>query len=475
MREYIDHLGYVPRTAVWETTLACNLNCLHCGSRAGRKRKSELNTQEAFAMIRELAELGCRRICLSGGEPLLRKDWPRLVEEIAKHGMIPTMITNGQKFTREVARTAKDAGLYTFGVSIDGLEHTHEFIRGPGTRTRVFDAWENAAAAGLQYTAITHVNSMNLFQFPDVHEQLVDAGVMAWQVQIGRPSGNMMDNDHMVIRPRDLLVLVPMLADLIHKGGTRVIASDSIGYFGPHEELLRKQGHLRLPFFAGCMAGCRVIGIESDGWIKGCLSLPSRMDGRDDFLEGNIRDRSLKDIWHDPDAFAYNRRFTPSMLEGFCAECEYGRICRGGCRWTVSTAGGGIDNPYCHYRVIQEEKARLKKASGAGLKAASAFLAAALAAAGCQKAQQGEFPYDSGINDAGSDSGKKMDSGQSEECTMEYSDPDSSIEDAGRRDSGCFAECATDCPTDCMTDCNTECNMDYCDYCMDNPTSSSFY
>ncbi len=95
MREYLEALGFVPAVAVWETTLACNLRCLHCGSRAGRPRQRELDTGESLGLIRDLAGLGCRWICLSGGEPLLRPDWPRLVEEIARCGMIPSMITNG--------------------------------------------------------------------------------------------------------------------------------------------------------------------------------------------------------------------------------------------------------------------------------------------------------------------------------------------------------------------------------------------
>jgi len=470
MREYIEALGFVPAVAVWETTLACNLHCLHCGSRAGRRRKEELDTGESLRMIRDLAGLGCKWICLSGGEPLLRKDWPVLVEAIARNGMIPSLITNGQLFTREIAQTAKDAGLYTFGVSIDGLEPTHDRIRGPGTTAKAFSAWEHAAAAGLKFTAITHVNRMNLYQLPDLHDQLADVGVMAWQVQIGRPSGNLLDNPEMLIAPRDLLELIPMVAGLVRKGRIKVVASDSIGYFGPEEEILRRQGRLRLPFFAGCMAGCRTVGIESDGWIKGCLSLPSRMDGRDDFLEGNIRQRPLADIWHDPNAFAYNRKFDPAMLQGFCAGCPYARVCRGGCRWTVSTAGHSIDNPYCHYRVLSQEASRRGKRRKTGLKTAAAFLAAALSAAGCYRqqspTQDGNGGGDHATRDAGSGEGG-MDAG---------------IHDSGLKDSGSGKDAAVDsgnppdagCPYDSTYTCTIDCTCDYKDPCPDNPSSGLF-
>lgn len=45
------------------------------------------------------------------------------------------------------------------------------------------------------------------------------------------------------------------------------------------------------------MAGCKAVAIESNGDVKGCLSLQNER-----FIEGNIRERSLKDIWTDKKA-----------------------------------------------------------------------------------------------------------------------------------------------------------------------------
>ncbi len=47
-----------PILAVWELTLACDLACGHCGSRAGKARPDELTTVEALALVDQLAELG---------------------------------------------------------------------------------------------------------------------------------------------------------------------------------------------------------------------------------------------------------------------------------------------------------------------------------------------------------------------------------------------------------------------------------
>lgn len=61
--------------AVWEFTLACNLNCLHCGASAGRRRDDELTTAEAVDLCHDLKRTGCLGVALMGGEPLLRDDF----------------------------------------------------------------------------------------------------------------------------------------------------------------------------------------------------------------------------------------------------------------------------------------------------------------------------------------------------------------------------------------------------------------
>ena len=96
-----------PTTCVWELTLACNLRCGHCGSRAGRARPDELSTEECLGVVRSLAALGCELITLSGGEPTLRSDWSTLARAIRDHGMVVNMVTNGVGWDRE--RVRRDA------------------------------------------------------------------------------------------------------------------------------------------------------------------------------------------------------------------------------------------------------------------------------------------------------------------------------------------------------------------------------
>src|SRR5689334_20586252 len=82
-----------PVHAVWELTLACDLKCCHCGSRAGHARRGELSTLEAFQLVDQLAELGVREVTLIGGEAYLRKDWSQIIFAVAKSGMMCSLQT----------------------------------------------------------------------------------------------------------------------------------------------------------------------------------------------------------------------------------------------------------------------------------------------------------------------------------------------------------------------------------------------
>src|SRR5580693_5260357 len=76
-----------PVYAVWEVTLACDLACRHCGSRAGRARPDELTTAEALDLVDQMARLGVKEVTLIGGEAYLRPDWLDLVRALRGHGI----------------------------------------------------------------------------------------------------------------------------------------------------------------------------------------------------------------------------------------------------------------------------------------------------------------------------------------------------------------------------------------------------
>ena len=355
----LKRLGYRPYQVVWELTLACDLNCRHCGSRAGKARPDELSTPEALALCDELVALGTRRVTLAGGEPTLRQDWPLIANALTSKGVRVNILSNGRSWDADKARMVKLYGLESVAFSVDGCEATHDYVRRiDGQWRHLLASIDLTRAAGVQVSVVTMLNRRNMDELEQLRAVLAEHDVASWQLQLGNPTGNIADQPELVIRPSDVLDLIPRIAALKQlPGRPKVYPADNIGYFGEHEAVLRDRSKV-VPFWVGCRAGCHVLGIESNGNIKGCLSLPSAMNDEDRFVEGNIRERSLTEIWKDPDAFAYNRKFSVEQLEGYCRECAYAEICRGGCGWTsfahVGEMGG---NPYCYYRQLNEREA----------------------------------------------------------------------------------------------------------------------
>ena len=118
--------------------------------------------------------------------------------------------------------------------------------------------------------------------------------------------------------------------------------ADNIGYYTDDDNKLRgnKYGGA---CFAGCRAGLTSLGIDSIGNVRGCESMYD-----DSFIEGNLRDKPLKEIWESPDAFAYNRRFVKTLLTGRCQICPKGPYCAGGCRsYNYFVHGMLYESPRC--------------------------------------------------------------------------------------------------------------------------------
>lgn len=345
--------------AVWEITLKCNLACSHCGSRAGHTREKELSTAEALNLVQQMAEVGITEVTLIGGEAFLRPDWLQIAAAINLAGMRCTMTTGGYGISLRTAEKMKQAKIATVSVSIDGLERTHDRLRGrQGAWRYAFQTMAHLQAVGIPFGCNTQLNRLSATEFPQIYEHIRDAGAQAWQIQLTVPMGNAADNTDMLLQPCELLDLYPMIARVALKAyseGVQVQAGNNIGYYGPYERLLRGRGQGdEWTFWQGCAAGLSTLGIEADGAIKGCPSLPTAA-----YTGGNIRDTPLREIVSNADELQFNLTAgTPEgtdHLWGFCKTCEFAELCRGGCTWTAHVFFDRRgNNPYCHHRALAQ-------------------------------------------------------------------------------------------------------------------------
>jgi radical SAM protein with 4Fe4S-binding SPASM domain len=340
-----------PIYAVWEITLACDLACRHCGSRAGRARPDELSTEQCLDLVRQMAELGVREITLIGGEAYLREDWLEIVRAIRAAGMTPTMTSGGRGIDRALALAAANAGLAGVSISLDGLAATHDRLRGVvGSHERALAALDHLRAAGIPVTVNSQINRLSMPELPALLELLAAHGAHSWQIQLTVPMGRAADEPEVLLQPYDLLELFPQLRSLAERSrelSVRLLPGNNIGYFGPHESTLR--GYMLQGHASSCMAGQLTLGIEADGTIKGCPSLPTATWGG-----GNIQDATLLDIWERAAPLRYTRDRTVDDLWGYCRTCYYADACRAGCTWTSDVFFGKPgNNPYCHHRALE--------------------------------------------------------------------------------------------------------------------------
>jgi radical SAM protein with 4Fe4S-binding SPASM domain len=343
-----------PIYAVWEITLRCDLACVHCGSRAGRARPDEMTTAECLDLVDQMADLGVREVTLIGGEAYLRDDWLEIVRALRRRGLQASMTTGGRGLTTERAVAAAAAGLQSASVSLDGLEETHDRLRGVrGSHQAALSALANLRAAGIRISVNTQVNRLSMPELPAILDTVIAVGGQAWQVQLTAAMGRAADQPDLLPQPFDMLELFPVLAQLklrCDEAGVRMWPGNNIGYFGPYESILRgtmPRGHM-----ASCGAGRTTLGIEADGAIKGCPSLQT-----DPWTGGNLRDASLRDIWERSAPLRYTRDRTVDDLWGYCRSCYYADTCRAGCTWTAfSLFGRAGNNPLCHHRALEFQR-----------------------------------------------------------------------------------------------------------------------
>jgi radical SAM protein with 4Fe4S-binding SPASM domain len=176
---------------VWTSTRTCNLHCAHCYTDSRDMiYPDELSTDEALAMVDDLAEFGSPVLLISGGEPLRRPDLLTVAGHATERGMRVVISTNGTLITPEKASALAAAGVSYVGISIDGRPETHDKFRG---FKGAFDASMAAVAAckeiglkvGLRFT-LTRANQADL---PWVFELMEERGVPRLCVYHLAPTG----------------------------------------------------------------------------------------------------------------------------------------------------------------------------------------------------------------------------------------------------------------------------------------------
>ena len=336
---------YDLKRVTWEITLRCNLKCIHCGSSAenNQGRENELCFDECVKVIDDLVKLNVEHITLSGGEPFLCDFWENLAKYIVNKNIKLGIVTNGTLINSKIINILTHLPITPeIGISIDGNSKIHDEIRGiAGSFEKSIKSLKNLIDNNIPCSVITSVSKKNFLSLQNIYDILKSKKIYTWQIQAALPIGRMSNNKDLILDEDDFIKLVQFIVKCREDNTIKVKAGDNLGYYCSLEHKLRDF------IWKGCSAGISTIDIKSNGDVTGCLALQNIPP------EGNIRNRSIIDIWKDNSLFLFNRNFKKENLKGKCKLCKFGTLCKGGCSALSSCYSGEFRNNIMCTRINQ--------------------------------------------------------------------------------------------------------------------------
>ncbi|MBU1238570.1 radical SAM protein [Myxococcota bacterium] len=326
----------------WALTAQCDLACAHCC--ANYPKALALTREEHLTIAGRLVGAGVGSVTLSGGEPLLVPHWHEIAAVLHGAGVSVQIITNGQHLTEPNLERFAELPLDFLWISLDGLENTHDGIRGKkGAFAAVMEGARVLERRGIPFGFITTVLRANITELPDLATVARESGARALWAHLGVPTSR--STLFLGVADREAVSRAVFKAAALFDG---FYIGDNLGYGAQWDNLrhpLDEAGESNT-VFRGCRAGIDLAGITPAGDVTPCLAM-GRMPGA-----GNLLQRDLGDMdWG---------AALPAGGSDSCGECA-GSDCFGGCRAMVKASAELGLSPLC--LEAREKKSRLLTAA----------------------------------------------------------------------------------------------------------------
>lgn len=303
----------------WESTLRCNVHCLHCGSDCISSVQTPDMPAADFLKVIDTevtphVDPHKVLIIISGGEPLMRKDLADIGKALYQREYPWGMVTNGLALTEKKFRELRAAGLRSITISCDGLEKDHVWLR---QHPLAFEGAVRAiklcaAEKKLTWDVVTCVNQRTIDHLPEIREMLWELGVRDWRVFGIDPMGRAADNPELILTDEQFKKLMDFI--VAEREAGRHVSYSCEGYLGTYEGRVRD--HLYQ-----CSAGISVASILIDGSISACTSI------RGKYYQGNIYKDSFWDVWEN--GFRPYRDRSWMKESAPCKDCKAFSFCEG--------------------------------------------------------------------------------------------------------------------------------------------------
>jgi radical SAM protein with 4Fe4S-binding SPASM domain len=328
----------------WEATLRCNLGCQHCGSDCTRNAQTlDLPTERVLTVFRNIAEHYDPTkivVAVTGGEALLRPDLFSIMEAVHGMGFRWGMVTNGMQMDERAVAACARSGMRTISVSLDGLEASHNWLRGhPQSFRRAARALQLLVQAG-QFggvEAITCVHSGNVGELEQIYQLLREWGVHGWRIFTIFPQGRAAQHPELTLTRELLEQTLAFIADKRKTVPDWPISYSEEGYLGCDRELtVRDIRHY-------CGAGVHIGSLLADGSYSACPSL-----GRE-WIQGHVDELPFSEAW---ETRYRNMRAREWMRNPTCGACRQWANCQASSLhlWDWEARKPRV----CHYRLLGE-------------------------------------------------------------------------------------------------------------------------
>lgn len=334
-----------PMAVLWDLTSGCNLSCRHCVVSAGTHGDQELSLEECCRVIDELAAFGVQQLILSGGEPLMRRDFFEIVEHAADQGLSLQIATNGTLVTEQVAERLAAIGAEA-QVSLDGATpEVHDgFRQVPGSWERTVRGIKHLVAAGVSVMAAAVVTKMNVAQIPMLYEFAAELGADTFRILPFVPCGRGQAGRELEVSPKEMRKVTDYLRVRRDQGGLPVASMEFECTFSSPPQA-RADPQTRI----GCDGAVAYCTITSSGEVLPC-----------NFFAGaeawSVKEKPFAWIWENSRFLNYFRSLKVSDIQGACQDCAWLPVCRGSCI-AANFAHGDVFQSNCHCWLAAEDAA----------------------------------------------------------------------------------------------------------------------
>ena len=305
-----------------ELTLRCNERCIHCGSRCGEHdRVNELSKEQYRKILDDVKrDFGVKQVELdiTGGEPLLRRDFFDIMSYANSLGFRWGMTSNATLINDDIAHRLHECGMKTISVSIDGLESTHDSLRGmngafSGAMRGIDALIRHGGFQSIQVTTV--VNHRNFSELDELFDILCKIDIDSWRVINIEPIGRALDSPDLMLTKDEYRQMFDFIRE-------KRLQSYPLTYGCSHYLGTEYERQVRQWYFL-CNAGIYTASIASNGDILACLDI----ERRPELVQGNILRDSLKEIWQNKFKIF---RGDLSDLNEKCRACDSCEFCHGG-------------------------------------------------------------------------------------------------------------------------------------------------